>query len=144
MYNKVYLIGAVGADPTIRCFDNGNTVARFSLATSERYKDKDGQQRELTEWHTVEAWGRPAGIIDQYVRKGDVLHVDGKIHYEEYADKDNIKRYKTIIRLDGFKMLTPKPKQEKKQKEETPKSEATTEPPQVPLPPLEAYEEPLF
>lgn len=142
MVNKVFLIGNVGGDPTIRCFENGNSVAKFSLGTSERYKDKDGQYRELTEWHTIEAWGKPAGIIDQYVRKGDKLHIEGRIHYEEYTDRENVRRYKTVIRLENFEMLTPKPKQE--QEAPASKPEATSEPSQVPLPPLEAYEEPLF
>ena len=134
MVNKVFLIGNVGGDPTIRCFENGNSVAKFSLGTSDRYKDKDGQYRELTEWHTIEAWGKPAGIIDQYVRKGDKLHIEGRIHYEEYTDRENVRRYKTVIRLENFEMLTPKPKQEQEAPEPAP--QATSEPPQVPLPPL--------
>lgn len=137
MVNKVFLIGNVGGDPTIRCFEKGNSVAKFRLGTSERYKDKDGQLRELTEWHNVETWGKPAGIIDQYVRKGDRLYIEGQLHYEEYTDKDNVKRFNTVVRLRDMKLLTPKPKQEEqKQEAPEPAPQATPEPPQVPLPPL--------
>ena len=153
MINEVTLIGNVGADPTIRCFENGNSVAKFRLVTSERYKDKDGNARELNEWHTVEAWGKPAAIIDQYVRKGDRLYVKGSIHYEEYSDRDNIKRTQTIIRLQGVKLLTPRTKEEQPQQtapqQATPAPQAppqveqlqkelglTPAPPQVPLPPM--------
>lgn len=151
MVNKVFLIGNVGADPVIRCFDNGNSVAKFRLVTTERYKDKDGNKREINEWHNVEAWGQPASIIDQYVRKGDRLFVEGSIHYEEYTDNNNVKKYQTTIRLRDLKLLTPKQKQEADvSKAEAPKAEppqvaelakqleltTTPEPPAVPMPPM--------
>lgn len=142
MVNKVILLGNVGADPDIRCFDNGNMVAKFRLVTTERYKDKDGNKREINEWHSVEAWGKPATIIDEYVRKGDKLYVEGNIHYEEYTDKNNEKRYRTVIRLRELKLLTLKPKQESEQPtatQSTPQQEAQAqqpEPPQVPMPPM--------
>lgn len=134
MANKVILIGNVGADPSIRCFENGNQVAKFRLVTSERFKDKDGNRRELTEWHNVEAWGASASIIDQYVRKGDKLCVEGKIHYEEY-EKNGERRFQTIIRLQNVELLTPRPKEEE---EPTPSNEERRpEPPQIPLPPMD-------
>lgn len=151
MINEVTLIGNVGVDPTIRCFENGNSVAKFRLVTTERYKDKDGNTRELNEWHTVEAWGKPASIIDQYVRKGDRLYVKGSIHYEEYSDRDNNKRTQTIIRLQGVKLLSSKAKEEKQEQGDTPQATPVAptqaqpkqqelvgmpEPPQVPMPPL--------
>ena len=151
MINEVTLIGNVGADPTIRCFENGNSVAKFRLVTTERYKDKEGNTRELNEWHTVEAWGKPAAIIDQYVRKGDRLYVKGSIHYEEYSDRDNIKRTQTIIRLQGVKLLSSTAKEEKQEQAEPPQATPVApaqaqpkqqelvgmpEPPQVPMPPL--------
>jgi single-strand DNA-binding protein len=135
MVNKVILIGNVGADPVIRCFDNGNQVARVCLITSERYKDKDGNKREQSELHNVEAWGQPAGIIDQYVRKGDRLYIEGQLHYEEYTSQNGEKRQRTTIRLRELKLLTPKQKQEETQQEQ-PQAQATPEPPQVPLPPM--------
>lgn len=135
MVNKVILIGNVGADPTLRCFDNGNQVARLCLITSERYKDKDGNKREQSELHNVEAWGVPAGIIDQYVRKGDRLYVEGQLHYEEYTAQNGEKRQRTTIRLRELKLLTPKQKQEDTPQEQ-PQAQATPEPPQVPMPPM--------
>ena len=160
MINEVTLIGNVGADPTIRCFENGNSVAKFRLVTTERYKDKDGNTRELNEWHTVEAWGKPASIIDQYVRKGDRLYVKGSIHYEEYSDRDNIKRTQTIIRLQGVKLLTPRTKEEQappqveqlkkelgltaEQQQAQPRQQelgGMPEPPKVPMPPLPDIED---
>lgn len=137
MVNKVILIGNVGADPVIRCFDNGNQVASVCLITSERFKDKDGNKREQSELHNVEAWGKPAGLIDEYVRKGDRLYVEGQLHYEEYTTKTGEKRQRTTIRLREIKLLTPKQKQEQEQSpEQKPMETATPEPPQVPLPPM--------
>lgn len=146
MINKVILIGNVAADPDIRCFENGNSVAKLRLGTTERFKDKEGNKREVTEWHNIEAWGTPASIIDQYVRKGDRLYVEGQIHYEEYTDKNNVTKYRTVIRLRELKLLTPRQKQEA----DTPKAEApqvtelakqlelttTPEPPAIPMPPM--------
>lgn len=140
MVNKVILIGNVGADPTIRCFDNGNQVAKVCLITSERYKDKDGNKREQSELHNVEAWGQPAGIIDQYVRKGDRLYIEGQLHYEEYTTQAGEKRQRTTIRLREIKLLTTKQKQEQEQRPEDKPQEqeqqAMPEPPQMPLPPM--------
>jgi single-strand DNA-binding protein len=157
MINDVTLIGNVGADPTIRCFENGNSVAKFRLVTTERYKDKEGNTRELNEWHTVEAWGKPAAIIDQYVRKGDRLYVKGSIHYEEYSDRDNIKRTQTIIRLQGVKLLSSKAKEQGEQSAPAATTPApqtppqveqlqkelglTPAPPQVPLPPMDGIDD---
>lgn len=140
MINKVILIGNVGADPVIRCFDNGNSVAKFRLVTTERYKDKEGNKRELNEWHNVEAWGQPAKYIDQYVRKGDRLYVEGNIHYEEYTGNDNVKRTQTIIRLQAVKLLTPRKEEQPQTQQTTPQqvqAVTTPEPPQIPLPPIE-------
>lgn len=139
MVNKAILIGNVGADPVVRCFENGKIVAKLILVTSRRYKDKDGQKRELNEWHNVEAWGQPASIIDQYVRKGDRLYVEGEIHYEEYTDKTNTTRYQTVIWLHFLNMLTPKQKQEEQEQpsvQPQQKQAVTPEPPQVPMPPM--------
>lgn len=155
MANKVILIGNVGADPDIRCFENGNQVAKLRLVTSELYKYKDGNKREITEWHNIEAWGKPAQIIDEYVRKGDKLYVEGNIHYEEYTDKNNEKRRQTVIRLRELELLTPK-KRESEQAQPTQQATAqqvssntqvsqlakqlelttTPEPPAVPMPPM--------
>lgn len=155
MINNVTLIGNVGADPTIRCFENGNEVAKFRLVTSERFKDKEGNIRELNEWHNIEAWDKPVKYIDQYVRKGDRLYIEGKLHYEEYKDKQGQMRYQTIIRLGKVINLTPRTREQGEQnaqqaqpQEQTPSPQveqlakqleltAVPEPPQVPLPPMQ-------
>ena len=145
MINKVILIGNVGADPTIRCFENGNQVANLCLITSERYKDKDGNKWEISELHNIEAWGKPADIIDQYVRKGDKLYIEGSIHYEGYNDKQNEKRYRTKIRLRKLKLLPPKQKQDEATPTQQPQvtQSATPEPPKVPMPPMPDVEDEL-
>lgn len=138
MINKVILIGNVGADPEIRAFESGNNVARFRLATTERYK-KDGEVRTLSEWHTVEAWGQTAAIIDQYVRKGDRLFVEGNIHYHEYTTQAGEKRYQTIIRAQSVKMLTSRREaepQEQPAAQAQPQAQASAVPePQLPIAP---------
>ena len=101
MANKVILIGNVGADPEVRAFESGNNVARLRLATTERYK-KDGEVRSVSEWHNVECWGRTANLIDDYVRKGDRLYIEGSIHYTEYTDRQGVPRNQTIIRAQNI------------------------------------------
>ncbi len=123
MANRVILIGNVGADPEVRAFESGNNVARFRLATTERYK-KDNEVRSVSEWHNVECWGRTANLIDDYVRKGDRLYIEGSIHYTEYTDRQGVTRKQTIIRAQNIELLTPKPK-----------AEAQPIPPATPMPP---------
>lgn len=108
MVNKVILIGNIGADPEIRTIDNGVKLARMRLATTERFKGRDGTPQELTEWHNIEAWRGLADVIDRYVRKGDRLYICGSIHYREYDDKDGVRRIATTIRADEMKLLSPK------------------------------------
>lgn len=108
MINSVTLIGNIGADPEIRVLDSGFKVARMRLATTERYKDKDGSPVEQTEWHTVEAWRGLADVVDRYVRKGDRLYIRGSIYYREYTDKEGITRMGVSIRAVELKMLSPK------------------------------------
>ncbi|MEO8362735.1 MAG: single-stranded DNA-binding protein [Vicinamibacteria bacterium] len=100
--NKVTLIGNVGKDPEIRYTQSGEPIANFSLATSESWTDKAGQKQEKTEWHRVEVFGKTAQIVRDYVTKGKPLYVEGSIKYDEYTDKDGIKRNVTKIRVSGF------------------------------------------
>lgn len=104
--NKVLLIGNLGADPEIRTLPSGDKVANLSLATTESYKNKNGERVEETEWHRVEFWGGLAGVIEQYVKKGDSLYVEGRIRTEKYTDSNNIERYSTKIRATNMQMLT--------------------------------------
>lgn len=104
MINKVILIGNVGSDVTVKEVNN-NKVANFSLATSERYKDKDGQQVVNTDWHRVEIWRAGAEIAEKYVKKGMLLYVDGKITTKNY-EKDGVKHYVTAIIANNIRMLS--------------------------------------
>jgi len=103
--NKVILIGTLGRDPEMRFLPNGNAVCSMSLATDEGYKDKNtGQQIEKTEWHRVEAFGRLAEIIGEYLKKGAKCYIEGKLKTDEY-EKDGIKRYSTKIVAREMTML---------------------------------------
>lgn len=102
--NKAILIGHVGKDPEIKTFSSGNKVANITLATSERYKDRNGEQKEETEWHTVQAFGKLADIVEQYVRRGSLLYVDGKIRTRTY-ENDGRTFYKTEIVANTIQML---------------------------------------
>lgn len=105
MLNKVQLIGRVGKDPEVRYATNGDAIANFTVATSERYKDKQtGNAVEKTEWHNVSAFRRLAEVIGEYVRKGSLIYIEGKIQTREY-EKDGIKRYSTSIIAAEMKML---------------------------------------
>src|SRR3954462_5660819 len=96
--NKAMLIGNVGQDPEIRTIPNGARVAQFSVATSRRWNDKNGQQQEKTEWHRIVAWEKLVEIIEKYVKKGDRIYVEGEIEYRQYQDKDGVTKYATEIR----------------------------------------------
>lgn len=103
--NKVLLIGNCGKDPEIRELDNGQKVASITLATSERFKDRNGEPREETEWHAVVAFGRLADIVDKYVRKGSMLHIEGKIKTRSWTDKEKNTHFKTEIVAISLLML---------------------------------------
>ena len=103
--NKVIIIGTLGRDPELRFLPNGNAVCSISLATDEGYKDKNtGQQVDKTEWHRVEAFGRLAEIIGEYLKKGSKCYIEGKLRTDEY-EKDGIKRYSTKIIANEMTML---------------------------------------
>lgn len=107
--NKIFIIGHLGQDPQIKHFDNGGKIANFSIATTERWKDKNtGEQRTHTEWHNVAASGKYADIAQQYFRKGSKLFIGGKLRtrsWEQNADK----RYITEILMNEFEFLDSKP-----------------------------------
>jgi len=103
MLNKVTLIGNIGADPEFRTFDNGDRVANLSLATSERWKDKNsGEKKEKTEWHRVVVFGKLVEIIESYVKKGSKLYLEGQIETRSWEDQSGDKKYSTEIVLRGF------------------------------------------
>ena len=102
--NKVTLIGNVGKDPEIKTFASGNKVAQITLATSERYKDRNGEQKEDTEWHSVQAFGKLADVVERFVHKGSLLYLDGKIRTRSY-EADGRTMYRTEILADHIQML---------------------------------------
>lgn len=99
--NKVEIIGRLGNDPEVRYANNGNAIANISLATSETWKDQQGNKQEKTEWHRVVFFGKVAEIAGEYLRKGSECYVCGKLVTREW-EKDGVKRYTTEIVVDGF------------------------------------------
>jgi len=106
MKNKVNLIGYVGKDPEVKQAGS-STVAKFTLATSEKFKDKEGNKQEKTQWHNLECWGKLAETVGKFVKKGSKIDVEGKIEYDEYTNKEGVKVKTTkitvrdIVFLDG-------------------------------------------
>ncbi len=101
--NKVILIGNVGKDPEIRTFGNGGKVANFSIATSEQWKDKQGQRQEKTEWHNIAVFSDGlVGVIERYVKKGSKLYIEGKLQTRKWQDRDGNDKYTTEVVLQGF------------------------------------------
>jgi single-strand DNA-binding protein len=103
--NKVILIGNLGKDPELRYTPNSQAVATFSLATTEKWKDKEGKFQEKTEWHNVVAWGKQAEICKEYLKKGSPVYVEGRIQHRSYDDKDGNNRYITEIVARMVQML---------------------------------------
>ena len=95
--NKAILIGNLGADPELRYTASGTAVAGFNMATTERYKDKNGELQERTEWHSIVCWGRLGELANEYLKKGRSVYIEGRIQTRNYEDKDGIKRYRTEI-----------------------------------------------
>jgi single-strand DNA-binding protein len=105
MVNKCIFIGRVGRDPELRYTVDGTPVASFSLAVSESWKGKDGNKQERTEWVNCTAWRKLAEIIGQYVHKGSLIYVEGKMQSREYDGNDGVKRKVTEIVINDMKML---------------------------------------
>lgn len=104
--NRALLIGNVGNYPEIRTLNNEQgKVASFRLATTERYKDRNGDVKENTEWHQIVAWGKMADIVEKFVEKGSQLYVEGKITTRKWTDKDGNDRFTTEIRAEGIQIL---------------------------------------
>lgn len=106
--NQCTLVGRLGADPEKRSLPDGRSVANFSLATSEKWKDKNGQEQTRTEWHRVVFFGKAADVIAQYSAKGALLFVQGKLQTRKWTDQQGVERYSTEIIGDTFQ-LGPRP-----------------------------------
>ena len=102
--NKVILVGHLGVDPEVRTIESGAKVARLRLATTETYKDKNGEKKEATEWHTITCWRNLADIAEKYLTKGKLIYVEGKLRTRTWED-NGVKRYVTEVLADNFTML---------------------------------------
>jgi len=107
--NKAIILGNVGQDPEVRFMPDGKAVANISIATSESWTDKNtGQKQEKTEWHRCNAFGRLAEIIQQYVKKGSKLYIEGSIHTRKWQDQQGQDKYSTEIKIHNLQMLDSK------------------------------------
>jgi single-strand DNA-binding protein len=108
--NKVILVGNLGADPESRFMQSGDQVTNIRVATTETWKDKgSGEKKEVTEWHSVEFWGRLAEVAAEYLRKGSSVYIEGSLKTQKWQDQAGNDRYTTKIRADVMKMLGGKP-----------------------------------
>jgi single-strand DNA-binding protein len=104
--NKVIIVGNLGRDPEMRSFPSGDQVANVTIATTDKWKDKQsGEMKEATEWHRVVFNGRLAEIVGQYLRKGSQVYVEGSLRTRKWTDKDGVEKYTTEIRADQMQML---------------------------------------
>ncbi len=104
--NKVILVGHIGKDPEIKYTPSGTAVAKFSLATNERYKDKDGNWQDRTEWHNIVAWQRTAEIVGEYCKKGSQIYLEGRLRTDSWDDKQSgQKKYRTEIVVNDLVLL---------------------------------------
>lgn len=130
MINKVILVGRVGVNPEFKALPDGGKVARLKLATSEKvYNKETNTSTEYTEWHTITMWSNLADIVDRYVKKGDLLYIEGTLRTREYTDKEGVKRYTTEVVGKEMKMLGGN-----KQQTTTPQPEAQPTPEVAPIP----------
>ena len=105
MINKVILVGRLGKDPEIKSTPGGTTVAKFTMATDEKFTDKSGEKQERTEWHRVVLFGRQAEIAGEYLKKGRSVYIEGRLQTRKYTDKDGVEKYSTEIVGDRMQLL---------------------------------------
>jgi single-strand DNA-binding protein len=103
--NKVILVGRLGRDPETRYTGGGQAVANFSVATDETFKDRNGERQKRTEWHKIVVWGKQAEIAQQYLKKGSLIFIEGRIQSREWQDKEGQKRTSFEIVASNFRML---------------------------------------
>jgi single-strand DNA-binding protein len=106
--NRVQLIGRLGRDPETRFTPNGKKVCHFSVAVGRRWKSAEGEQKEATDWFSIEAWGRWAEVCQDYLAKGRLVYIEGRLQTDQY-EKDGEKRYSTKVVLGYMQMLERKP-----------------------------------
>lgn len=103
--NKVILVGNLGRDAEVSYTPGGAAVSKFSIATTETWNDKSGQRQERTEWHNVDLWGKSAESLNEYLKKGKQIYVEGRLQTDEWTDKDGHKRKATKVRCDRVVLL---------------------------------------
>jgi single-strand DNA-binding protein len=103
--NKVILVGHLGKDPETRYLPSGDAVTNASIATTESWKDKSGEKQESTEWHRVAFFGRLAEVVGEYLKKGSMVYVEGRLQTRKWTDKEGAERFSTEIRADSMQML---------------------------------------
>ena len=103
--NRVQLIGNLGADPEIKQTGSGRKLAKFSMATSDNYKNNKGEWVENTQWHRLEAWGKVAEIVERFLRKGSEVAIEGRLNHSSYEDQQGVKRYYTDIVVNEIVLL---------------------------------------
>lgn len=137
MLNKVILIGRLGRDPETRFMANGEAVCNFSVATSEKYTDKNGQRQEATEWHNVTMYRKLAEIAGQYLTKGSQVYLEGKIQSRKYTDKNGVERTAYDIIANEMKMLGGRNDSGQQSDQHTPPEHPRRQAPATPAAPAE-------
>ena len=108
--NKVILIGRLGKDPEVRHLESGTAVANFTMATTESYRDRNtGERKEITDWHNIVLWRGLADVAEKYLKKGNLVYIEGKLKTRSWEDKDGNTRYTTEVVADNMTMLGGKP-----------------------------------
>ena len=131
--NKVMIIGNLGTDPELRFTQGGQAVANFNVATNERWKNKDGEMQERTEWHRIVVWGRQAENCEKYLKKGRQVYVEGRLQTRDWEDKSGNKRYTTEVVAQNIQFLSggasegggrdyPAPSQQQQQRSSAPEA----------------------
>lgn len=126
--NKVILVGRLGKDPELKYTQGGAAVARFSLATDEVWKDQSGEKQQKTEWHNIVAWSKLAEICGQYLAKGRLVYIEGRLQTRSWEDKEGNKRTTTEIRADNMVMLGGKTEESRPEKSSAPSTDNTADP----------------
>ena len=107
--NKVMLIGNIGRDPEVRFLNDTTKVCSFTLATTDRYKDRNGELKENTEWHSIVAWNKNAEIIEKFCKKGSQIYIEGRLKTREWTDESGAKRRSTDINVESIQLLGGRP-----------------------------------
>lgn len=118
--NKAMLIGRLGRDPEIRYTKSGDAVANFSIATTENWKDKQGNRQERTEWHNIVCWGRLADFAQNYLKKGKLIYIEGRLQTSDWTDSQNVKHYKTEVVANTVNFMEPRGDGQQYQQQQAP------------------------